>query len=50
MRKDVEITLKQLEEEHRIKERELKTDVRALHVNLKEQELSNEDYKFALKA
>lgn len=50
LRKDVEITLKQLEEQHRIKERELKTDVRSLHVNVKQQELSNEDYKFALKA
>jgi growth arrest-specific protein 8 len=50
LRKDVEITLKQLEDEHRIKERALKTDTRSLHVMLKEQELSQEDYTFALKA
>jgi growth arrest-specific protein 8 len=50
LRKDVEITLKQLEDEHRIKERALKTDIRSLHVMLKEQELSQEDYTFALKA
>jgi hypothetical protein len=29
--------MKQLEDEHRIKERALKTDIRALHVSLKEQ-------------
>ena len=50
LQKDVEITLKQLEQEHRLRDRELKTDVRALHVGLKEQQLSSEDYKFALKA
>lgn len=50
IRKDVEVTLKQLEDEHRIKERALKTDIRALHVSLKEQELSQENYTFALKA
>ena len=37
LRKDVEITLKQLEDEHRIKERSLKTDIRSLNVMLKEQ-------------
>jgi hypothetical protein len=47
--KDVEITLKQLEDEHRIKERELKTDIRSLQINLREQELSNNDFRFALK-
>ena len=46
----MEITLKQLEDEHRIKERSLKTDMRSLHVMLKEQEMSQEDYTFALKA
>ena len=50
LRKDVEITLKQLEDEHRIRERALKTDLRSLHVMLKEQEMSHEDYTFALKA
>jgi growth arrest-specific protein 8 len=42
--------MKQMEDEHRIKERALKTDIRALHVSLKEQELSQENYTFALKA
>ena len=37
LQKDVEITLEQLEQEHRLRDRELKTDVRALHVGLKEQ-------------
>lgn len=46
LRKDVEVTLKQLEDEHRIKERSLKTDIRSLHVMLKEQEMSHEDYMF----
>ena len=50
LRKDVEVTLKQLEDQHRIKERALKTDIRALHVGLKEQELSQENYIFALQA
>lgn len=50
LRKDVEVTLKQLEDEHRIKQRSLKTDVRALHVTLKQQEVSQENYTFALKA
>lgn len=34
LRKEVEITLKQLEDEHRTKERELKTDNRALKVQV----------------
>ena len=50
LQKDVEITLKQLEDEHRIGERALKTDIRSLNVMLKEQETSNQDYIFALKA
>lgn len=40
MKRDVEITLKQLEDEHRIKSRELKTDIRSLKVVKKEQEIS----------
>jgi hypothetical protein len=50
LRKDVEITLKQLEDEHRIRERSLKTDIRSLEVALKEQETSQNDYVFALKS
>lgn len=34
LKKEVEITLKQLEDEHRTKERELKTDNRALKVQV----------------
>jgi hypothetical protein len=48
LKKDVEVTLKQLEDEHLIKNRELKTDNRALKVIKKEQELSHIDYTFAL--
>ncbi|KRX07161.1 hypothetical protein PPERSA_00071 [Pseudocohnilembus persalinus] len=44
LKKDVEITLKQLEDEHRIKSRELKTDTRSLKVIKKEQEVSQHDY------
>jgi len=44
----VEITLKQGEDEHRIKERELKTDIHSLKTQNKEQELSHNDYVFAL--
>jgi hypothetical protein len=36
LRKDVEVTLKQLEDEHRLKDRELKTDIRTLKVMQKE--------------
>lgn len=42
--------MKQLEDEHRTKERELKTDNRALKVQLKEQEVGHYDYEFALKS
>ncbi|EAR84655.2 growth-arrest-specific microtubule-binding protein (macronuclear) [Tetrahymena thermophila SB210] len=50
LKKDVEVTLKQLEDQHRIKSRELKTDVRSLKVTKKEQEISQQDYLFALKS
>lgn len=36
LKKEVEVTLKQLEDEHRVKERELKTDNRDLQVRVKE--------------
>ena len=35
LRKEVEVTLKQFEDEHRTKERELKTDNRALKVQVR---------------
>ena len=56
LKKDVEVTLKQNEDDHRIKERELKTDNRYLKTQVefiwqyKEQELSHLDYNFALNA
>ena len=56
LKKDVEGTLKQNEDDHRIKERELKTDNRYLKTQVefiwqyKEQELSHLDYNFALNA
>jgi hypothetical protein len=43
------VTLKQLEDEHRLKDRELKTDVRSLKVQSKEQDLAHNEYMFALK-
>lgn len=48
MKKEVEVTLKQLEDEHRIKERELKTDNRNLQVQVKEQELGHLDYMYSM--
>ena len=45
----MEVTLKQLEDDHRLKEREFKTDNRTLKIILKEQQLSHFDYVFALK-
>jgi hypothetical protein len=38
-----------LEDEHRLKDRELKTDIRTLKVMQKEQDLAHNDYMFALK-
>ncbi|CAK61701.1 unnamed protein product (macronuclear) [Paramecium tetraurelia] len=49
LRKDVEVTLKQLEDDHRMKDRELKTDIRSLKVQQKEADLAQNDYMFALK-
>lgn len=49
LKEDVEVTLKQVEDEHRGKERELKFDTRSLNVNLKEQEVSHNDYFYAIK-
>ena len=49
LKKEVEITLKQLEDEHRIKERELKTDNRNLKIQLNEQEIGHSDYTYAMK-
>ncbi|KAM3131174.1 hypothetical protein pb186bvf_016754 [Paramecium bursaria] len=49
LRKDVEVTLKQLEDDHRMKDRELKTDIRSLKVQQKEQDLAHNEYMFALR-
>jgi hypothetical protein len=38
MKKEAQVTLKNAEDEHRINERELKQDLRALKVQKKEQE------------
>lgn len=43
------MTLKQLEDEHRVKERELKTDNRNLKIQLNEQEIGHLDYTYAMK-
>lgn len=48
MKKEAEITLKNAEDEHRINERELKQDVRALKVSKKEQEVRHQEYLNAL--
>lgn len=42
------ITLKNVEDEHRINERELKQDVRAIKIQLKEQEVRQQEYLNAL--
>ena len=44
-----EVTLKNSEDEHRYKQRDLKYDVRALLVNEKEKEVNHEDYLRSLK-
>jgi len=48
LKKDVEVTLKQREDEHRYKERELKFDNRTAKVQVKEQEMNHVEYTFAL--
>ena len=48
MKKDVEVTLKQREDDHRYKERELKFDNRTAKVQVKEQEINHVEYTFAL--
>ncbi len=45
---EAEETLKNVEDEHRVNERELKADYRALKVQIKEQELREGDYLRAL--
>jgi len=44
LKKDSQITLKNIEDEHRITERELKQDIRALKVSKKEQDVRHADY------
>lgn len=48
LKKDAQITLKNTEDEHRINERELKQDLRALKVQKKEQEMRQKEYLNAL--
>ena len=48
LKQEIEQTLKKNEDDHRIKERELKTDNRGLNVKLKEQELGHYDYVYAM--
>lgn len=48
LKKDSQITLKNIEDEHRITERELKQDIRALKVAKKEQEVRHAEYLNAL--
>jgi hypothetical protein len=49
LKKEAEITLKNVEDDHRINERELKQDRRSLKVSLKEQEIRQQDYLRALR-
>jgi len=48
LKKDVEVTLKQREDEHRYKERELKFDNRTSKIQVKEQEMNHVEYTFAM--
>eukprot|EP00347_Sterkiella_histriomuscorum_P005078 403357984 len=48
LKKEAQITLKNVEDEHRINERELKQDLRALKVQKKEQEVRHQEYLNAL--
>jgi SHS2 domain-containing protein len=48
LKKESQITLKNVEDENRINERELKQDVRALKVSKKEQEVRHTEYLNAL--
>ena len=49
LKKEAEITLKNVEDEHRIDGRELKADIRSLNVSMKEQEVRQGEYVRALK-
>jgi len=48
LKKEQQITLKNSEDEHRIQQRELKQDLRALKVAKKEQEVRQTEYLNAL--
>ena len=48
LKKEAQITLKNVEDEHRIDERELKQDQRSLKVSKKEQEVRHQEYLNAL--
>ena len=49
LKKEAEVTLKNVEDDHRISERELKADRRALKVQQKEEEIRHADYLTALR-
>jgi len=49
LKKEAQITLKNAEDEHRIEEREIKQDLRALKVQKNEQETRHMEYINALK-
>lgn len=49
LKKEAEITLKNVEDEHRVDARELKADIRSLNVAMKEQEVRQGEYVRALK-
>ena len=48
LKKEAQITLKNVEDENRVQERELKQDVRAIKVSQKEQEIRHKEYLNAL--
>jgi hypothetical protein len=48
LKKEAQITLKNIEDENRINERELKQDLRSLKISKKEQEVRHHEYVNAL--
>jgi hypothetical protein len=48
LKKEAQITLKNIEDEHRVTERELKQDIRALKVSEKEQQVRHYEYQNSL--
>lgn len=48
MKKEAQITLKNVEDENRINQRELKQDLRSINIAKKEQEVRHKEYLNAL--